>query len=81
MGLEDVKAFLIWLVVHKNVALDEGDTWAIQFILERTYSKPKPVTDPESLDADKLRADIELTQIKIKEIAEFGERLKALTYR
>ncbi|MCY9822475.1 DUF5681 domain-containing protein [Aeromonas media] len=49
----------------------EGDTQAIKMVLDRVIPALKAVTPIGSLDA-------ELLQMKIKEMAEFEERLAAL---
>lgn len=48
-----------------------GDSQAILFVLNRIYPALKPVTHEESLDGEMLR-------LKIKEISDIEQRLKAL---
>jgi len=52
-------------------AVEAGEQWAILAVLDRIMPKLKPITPTGSLDGDLLAA-------KIKEVAEFEERLAAL---
>jgi len=52
-------------------AVSEGESWALQLIFNKTHPSLKPITPTDSLDGDLLRA-------KIKEVAEFEDRLIAL---
>ncbi len=54
-----------------TAAVDSGESWAIQLVIGRTHPALKPITPVDSLDGDLLAA-------KIKEVAEFEERLRAL---
>lgn len=56
-----------------SIAVNSGESWAIQSVLDRTMPKIKPV----STGAEKLliEAQIELTVLKAKEISEFEQRL------
>lgn len=54
-----------------NEALANGDQWAIETILKRTHAPLKAITPENSLDG-------EFIKLKMKEISEFEERLKAL---
>jgi hypothetical protein len=51
-----------------TLAVNQGESWAIQEVLKRTSPILKPITPEESLDGDML-------VLKIKEISEFEERL------
>ncbi|WP_417879539.1 DUF5681 domain-containing protein [Vibrio sp.] len=57
-----------------EAALLSGEQWAVQEILKRTHPALKAITSDDSLDGEMLR-------MKIKEISEFEERLKALEER
>ncbi|ORT50711.1 hypothetical protein ST37_08305 [Vibrio sp. qd031] len=52
-------------------AVEEGEQWAIIEVLKRVAPPLKPITAPDSLDADMLRA-------RIFELVELEQRLKAL---
>ena len=52
-------------------AVNAGEAWAIQAVLDRTTPKLKQITPDNSLDGEYLAA-------KIKEVAEFEERLTTL---
>jgi hypothetical protein len=52
-------------------AVFSGESWAINEVLKRLSPTLKPITPEDSLDGEMLAA-------KIKEVAEFEERLKAL---
>jgi len=54
-----------------EAALNEGQQWAVEAILKRTHAPLKAITPEHSLDADFIK-------LKIKEIAEFDERIQAL---
>jgi len=54
-----------------NEALANGEQWAIETILKRTHAPLRAVTPENSLDGEFLK-------LKMKEISEFDERLKAL---
>jgi|TARA_R110000744_G_scaffold80267_1_gene157539 hypothetical protein len=54
-----------------EIALNEGQKWAVEAILKRTHAPLKAITPEHSLDADFIK-------LKIKEIAEFDERIQAL---
>ncbi len=54
-----------------QAAVDDGESWAVQLVLNKTHPSLKPVTPVNSLDG-------ELLQAKIKELSEFEERLAAL---
>ncbi|QDF75932.1 MULTISPECIES: hypothetical protein [Shewanella] len=49
----------------------EGDMVAIKFVLDRVYPALKPITPDDSIDH-------KLIEARIKETAEFEERLRAL---
>ncbi len=51
-----------------TVAVNQGESWAIQEVFKRTHPTLKPITPVDSLDGDMLA-------LKIKEISEFEERL------
>ena len=52
-------------------ALSEGESWAIQLIINRTHPALKAITPRDSLDGEFLK-------LKMKEISEFEERIQAL---
>ncbi len=54
-----------------DIALNEGQQWAVETVLKRTHAPLKAITPENSLDADFLK-------LKMKEIAEFEERIQAL---
>lgn len=59
-------------------AVNEGESWAIQAILDRTMPRLKPGTDCGSLEAELIQSQTELNRLKALEISEFEQRLKAL---
>jgi len=54
-----------------EIALNEGEQWAIETILKRTHAPLKSITPENSLDAEFLK-------LKMKEISEFEDRISAL---
>lgn len=54
-----------------TAAVASGESWAIQLVINRTHPQLKAITPVDSLDG-------ELLQAKIKEVAEFEQRLLAL---
>jgi hypothetical protein len=54
-----------------TLAVNQGESWAIQEVLKRISPTLKPITPEESLDGDML-------MMKIKEIQELEQRLIAL---
>jgi hypothetical protein len=54
-----------------DIALADGESWAIQLVINRTHPALKAITPEGSLDGDFLK-------LKMKEISEFEERLVAL---
>jgi hypothetical protein len=54
-----------------TLAVNQGESWAIQEVFKRTHPTLKPVTPVDSLDGDMLA-------LKIKEISELEQRLIAL---
>lgn len=54
-----------------EIALNEGEQWAVETILKRTHAPLKAITPENSLDAEFLK-------LKMKEISEFEERIKLL---
>lgn len=52
-------------------ALIDGQAWAIETVLKRTHPTLKAITPEDSIDAEFLR-------LKMKELGEFEDRLKAL---
>ena len=54
-----------------EIALNEGQQWAIETILKRTHAPLKAITPEHSLDAEYLK-------LKMKEISEFDARIKTL---
>jgi hypothetical protein len=54
-----------------TLAVNQGESWAIQEVLKRISPTLKPITPEESLDGDML-------MLKIKEIQELEQRLIAL---
>lgn len=48
-----------------------GKSWAVQFVVEQAYPRFKPITDPNSLDGQLIRA-------KIFEVQELQQRLDEL---
>ena len=57
-----------------DIALADGEIWAIQLIINRTHPALKAITPEGSLDGDFLK-------LKMKEISEFDERIAALEQR
>tara|TARA_R110000851_G_C13096306_1_gene567475 strand:- start:1513 stop:1809 length:297 start_codon:yes stop_codon:yes gene_type:complete len=57
-----------------NIALSDGESWAIQLVINRTHPALKAITPEGSLDGDFLK-------LKMKEISEFDERIAALEQR
>ncbi len=54
-----------------EIALNEGEQWAVETVLKRTHAPLKSITPENSLDAEYLK-------LKMKEISEFDERITAL---
>ena len=54
-----------------NLAVAQGEQWAVDTVLKRTHPPLKPITPAESLDGDYLRA-------KIFELSELQARIEAL---
>ncbi len=54
-----------------TLAVNQGESWAIQEVFKRTHPTLKPITPVDSLDGDMLA-------LKIKEISELEQRLIAL---
>jgi hypothetical protein len=54
-----------------TLAVNQGESWAIQEVLKRISPTLKPITPEESLDGDML-------MLKIKEIQELEQRLLVL---
>ena len=54
-----------------TLAVNQGESWAIQEVLKRISPTLKPITPVDSLDGDML-------MLKIKEISELEQRLVAL---
>ena len=54
-----------------NLAVAQGEQWAVDTVLKRTHPPLKPITQTESLDGEYLKA-------KIFELSEMEQRLKAL---
>ena len=54
-----------------EIALNEGQQWAIEAVLKRTHAPLKAITPEFSLDAEYLK-------LKMKEISEIEERIQAL---
>jgi hypothetical protein len=54
-----------------EIALNDGQQWAIETVLKRTHAPLKAITPEHSLDAEFLK-------LKMKEISEFEERIQAL---
>ena len=61
-------------VKQLQVAVFNGEAWAIESVLKRVSPTLKPVTLESSLDGEFLK-------LKMKEISEFEERLKLLEAR
>ena len=61
-------------LLELEVALNAGEQWAVETILKRTHAPLKPVTSDDSLDGEFLK-------LKMLEISEFEERIKALEDR
>ena len=57
-----------------DIALTDGESWAIQLVINRTHPALKAITPEGSLDGDFLK-------LKMKEISEFDERIAALEQR
>tara|TARA_R110001632_G_scaffold130847_1_gene244946 strand:+ start:163 stop:459 length:297 start_codon:yes stop_codon:yes gene_type:complete len=57
-----------------DIALSDGESWAIQLVINRTHPALKSITPEGSLDGDFLK-------LKMKEISEFDERIQALEQR
>ena len=57
-----------------DIALSDGESWAIQLVINRTHPALKAITPEGSLDGDFLK-------LKMKEISEFDERIAALEQR
>lgn len=57
-----------------EIALDNGEQFAIDIVLKRTHPPLKPITPESSIDGEFLK-------LKMKEISEFEERLNALEQR
>ncbi len=54
-----------------EIALNEGQHWAVETVLKRTHAPLKAITPEDSLDAEYLK-------LKMKEIRELEDRIKAL---
>ena len=54
-----------------EIALNEGEQWAVETVLKRTHAPLKAITPEHSLDAEYLK-------LKMKEISEFEDRLNTL---
>ncbi len=63
-------------LIKLREAVNNGESWAIQSIIDRTYPKLKPVAT--STEKDLLEAQTELAQLKALEISELEDRIKAL---
>ena len=61
-------------LLELEVALNSGEQWAIEIILKRTHPTLKPITPDNSLDGEFLK-------LKMLEISEFEQRIKALEER
>jgi len=57
-----------------NLALNEGEQWAVETVLKRTHPQLKAITPRDSIDGEYLT-------LKMKEIAEFEQRLAVLEQR
>jgi hypothetical protein len=57
-----------------DIALSDGESWAIQLVINKTHPALKAITPEGSLDGDFLK-------LKMKEISEFDERIQALEQR
>jgi len=55
-------------------AVTQGESWAIQVVINRTHAPLKSITPENSLDAQYL-------ELKMKEISEFDQRIAALEQR
>jgi len=58
-------------LLELEVALNNGEQWAVETILKRTHAPLKAITPEHSLDAEFLK-------LKMKEISEFEQRIAAL---
>ena len=54
-----------------EIALNDGEQWAVETVLKRTHAPLKAITPEHSLDAEYLK-------LKMKEISEFEDRISAL---
>ena len=54
-----------------EIALNNGEQWAVDTVLKRTHAPLKAVTPDNSLDG-------EFIKLKMKEISEFEQRIAAL---
>lgn len=54
-----------------EIALNQGEQWAVETVLKRTHAPLKTITPEYSLDAEFLK-------LKMKEISEFENRISAL---
>ena len=54
-----------------TVAVNQGESWAIQEVVKRTHPTLKPITPVDSIDGDYIKA-------KMFEIQEMEQRLLAL---
>ena len=54
-----------------TAAVTQGESWAVQLVIARSFPQLKAITPVDSLDG-------QLLQAKIKEVSEFEERLTLL---
>ena len=57
-----------------NEAISRGESWAVESVLKRTHAPLKAITPDNSLDGESLK-------LKMLEISEFEQRIKALEER
>jgi len=51
-------------------ALAEGKEWAAKWVLDTSFSRPKPHTAPDSLDGKLIESQIQLNKERAIELAE-----------
>ena len=56
-------------------AVKAGEQWAVLHVSSRVHPAPRPVTEPGSIDYQKMRAEIELTYAKIQELTVVAEEV------
>jgi hypothetical protein len=57
--------------IQLSRAIEAGESWAVMAVIDRIAPKLKPATDPNSIDGQYIT-------LKMKEISELEERIKAL---